>query len=283
MYIDGKHVPVIALANQKGGVAKTTTADALACMMRSIGLRVLVVDMDHQGSMGQLEERYVAPGEPSASAFLKGADVVVDADGQATVPGEFDLVTAMGDVDMDGNEIGVGTLRSAIERACRLHGFDVAIVDTHPGIGEPEIASVAAATHIIVPTTANRLGSEAISSMAEFLDMVQGAVETDWEDVPAVLITQYRGMTRVERDTARTFVETLPEIGFRLFAHRIPVNVSIENAQVEGRSIFDDSVLRGAALEYKLVTKAVLGWIGLPDAAGMLEDRVVPGGRRGLL
>lgn len=209
--------------------------------------------------------------------------MVVDAEGQATVPGEFELATAIGDLDADGNEVGVDTLRTRIERACRLHGFDAVIVDTHPGITEAEIASVAAASHIIVPTTANRLGSEAIGSMAEFLDMVQAVVEVGWEEPPAVLITQYRGMTRVERDTARTFVETLPELGFRLFSHRIPVNVSIENAQLEGRSIFDDTVLRGAALEYKLVTKAVLGWVGLDEAARKLEDRVVPGGRQGLI
>ena len=105
-------VPVIVFANQKGGVAKTTSADAVAEAMRMQGLKVLCVDMDPQGSLGSIEERYVADGTCDASAFVLGADIVPTPDGQATVPGDLALSNIDEEsVDSDGNPVDELSLR----------------------------------------------------------------------------------------------------------------------------------------------------------------------------
>ena len=82
--------PVIVFTNQKGGVGKTTSADAIADGLRRRGLKVLAVDMDPQGSLGRIESDCVAKGTCCSSSFLKGVQVVCTEDGQATVPGDLD-------------------------------------------------------------------------------------------------------------------------------------------------------------------------------------------------
>ena len=268
MEINGREVPVIVFANQKGGVAKTTSADAVADWMRRSGLDVLCVDMDPQGSLGTLERRYVAEGAPNALAFLQGWPVR-PVDGQAVVPGELELniAAAAGADDRWGNPIDEGSLGRAIEGALRTHPFDAVIVDTHPGIGFLEISAAAAADFIIVPTQANRLGAEAVAQMAEFLTMVSESIDVHWRDQPAVLVTLYRGMTRLERGVFEDFRRELPQMGFRVFKRRIPINVAIEQQQIAGESVYATSIMRGAALEYSLVAKTVMEWVGLKPRA----------------
>lgn len=126
--------PVIVFTNQKGGVGKTTSADAIADGLRRRGLKVLAVDMDPQGSLGRIESDCVAKGTCCSSSFLKGVQVVCTEDGQATVPGDLDLANVSDERDLEGNEINEYSLTRAIESAVSQHGFDAVVVDTQPGM-----------------------------------------------------------------------------------------------------------------------------------------------------
>lgn len=263
-------VPVIVLTNQKGGVGKTTTADAIADGLRRRGKRVLAIDTDPQGSLGMLEERFIADGSCCCSNFFKGYDVVPDGDGQATVPGDVDLSFVQGMRDCQDEPLDELSLRHAIDAAVERHGFDAVVVDTQPGMTFLTISSLLAATHIIIPTTADRLGVEAIAQDISFFDSLSTSFDVRWESEPAVLITLFRGMASLSRAFAEQIETMLPEQGLKVFFRRIPQNIMIQEAQQLRESIYDQrfqtgrigaKVMRGAAAEYDLVTTAVCKWV----------------------
>lgn len=154
--------PVIVFTNQKGGVGKTTSADAIADGLRRRGLKVLAVDMDPQGSLGRIESDCVAS-TCCSSSFLKGVQVVCTEDGQATVPGDLDLANVSDERDLEGNEINEYSLTRAIESAVSQHGFDAVVVDTQPGMTFSTISSTIAATHLVIrlPPTGSAPGRRA--------------------------------------------------------------------------------------------------------------------------
>lgn len=255
--------PIITISNQKGGVAKTTTADALTEGLRARGLKVLAVDADSQGSLGMLQERYAVAGSTNTAGFMKGAALAVDAQGQCTLPGDNDLVNVDAGADVDGNELDACCLARAVDRAVAEHGFDAVVIDTAPGINFSNICAIAAATHLIVPTTADVLGIEAVRQEANVLEEVFESVPSRLVDDPAILITQYRTIAKMSRQLADQIQRDFPQCGFKVFNRRIPVNVAVQEAQIGHRSIFDQPILRGAPFEYDLVVKLVMEWCGI--------------------
>lgn len=256
-------VPVICLTNQKGGVGKTTTADALVDGMRRRGLKVLAIDADPQGSLGSLEEESVADGSCACSAFFQGARVIPTSDGQATVPGDPDTYGIENATDAAGAELTETTLRDRIQSACAEHGFDAVVIDTHPGLSFATISAILAATHIIVPTIPDRLAVEGVAQTADYISSLSECFELELVAQPAVLITMYRSMTKVAQTIAHQIKEQLPDYGFDVFSRRVPVNAAIQSAQLERHSIYDASVLRGAAFEYDLLVDEVMAWAAI--------------------
>lgn len=227
--------PVIVFTNQKGGVGKTTSADAIADGLRRRGLKVLAVDMDPQGSLGRIESDCVAKGTCCSSSFLKGVQVVCTEDGQATVPGDLDLANVSDERDLEGNEINEYSLTRAIESAVSQHGFD------------------------------------AVEQTLELLSAVSDSYDVAWISAPAVLITLYRGIAKLARAFASQMVEEFPKMGLKVFQRRIGITVAIQDAQANGRSIYEMNVLKGAAFEYDVLVGNIMNWCELKPAAGETE------------
>lgn len=265
-----RFVPIITVTNQKGGVAKTTTADAISDGLRRRGMRVLAVDTDPQGSLGAIQARCVADGSCCCSSFFKGLPVIPTEDGQATVPGDLGLSMVAGEHGRDGAAVDESSLREAIYAAVERHGFDAVVIDTQPGMTFLTISALIAATHVIIPTTADRLGVEAIAQDAQFFDELAQTVELNWADDPAVVITLYRGMANLSRTFAEQIDREVPTLGFKVFWRRVPTNVMVQEAQATQTSMFDQSFFRGrmgakvmqaAAAEYDMLVDDVRAWI----------------------
>lgn len=264
-----KFVPIFTVTNQKGGVAKTTTADALSDGLRRRGMKVLAVDTDPQGSLGAIQAAYVPDGSCRCSSFIKGIPVLTTEEGQATVPGDFGLSMIEGTEGEDGEPVTETSLREAIFRAIEEHDFDAVVIDTQPGMTLLTISALVAATHVIVPTTADRLGVEALSQDAQFFEDLSQMVELNWVDKPAVIITLFRGMASLPKTFAKQIEKFVPEIGFKVLRRRVPINVAIQEAQATQTSIYDPSlfirryggkVMQTAAAEYEMVVESVVRW-----------------------
>lgn len=281
-----KNVPVIVFANQKGGVGKTTSADAVIEGFRDRGLKVLAIDMDTQNSLGDLQRRYILDDTPTSTAFIMGEDVVTK-DGQATLPGEDALTNLQDLFDKNNKPIEYSSLKSAIDRAVEAHGFDVVVIDTHPGMGFAEVSSAYAATHIVIPTTADRLGINALlgtnlsaptgefsqGGMGSFLASVQETCGSDWKAEPAVLITKFRSMASIDRKCAASMRKQLPEEGYFVFDQIINLNTIIQQCQLNGCSIYEARGRSSAVAQYNCVTDTIMEWVGLePKNASVNEN-----------
>lgn len=263
-------VPIICLTNQKGGVGKTTSSDAIADGLRRRGKRVLAIDTDPQGSLGAIEARYIVDGTCCCSSFFKGSDLIPTEEGQAVVPGDFALSFIQGARDSEGRPLTEYSLRDAIDEAVERHGFDAVVIDTQPGMSFLTISALAAATHVVIPTTADALGVEALAQDLAYFEDLSGAVELRWESEPGVLITQYRGMARLAQVFADQIEHEMPNHGMRVFYRRIPINVMIQEAQANRVSIYDQEFFRGgagrkvmqaAAAEYDMLVEKICTWI----------------------
>ena len=83
------------------------------------------------------------------------------------------------------------------------------------------ISATIAATHLVIPTTADRLGTEAVEQTLELLSAVGDSYEVSWMSAPAVLITLYRGIAKLARAFASQMVEEFPKMGLKVFQRRI--------------------------------------------------------------
>lgn len=257
--------PIITVTNQKGGVAKTTTCDAITEGLRERGLKVLAIDTDSQGSLGTLQERYAVKGSTDTYGFMLGADLKCDATGQCTLQGGNELGKVQETLDIDGNDLDESCLAKAVDRAVERHGFDAVVIDTSPGVNFANICAIAAATHVIIPTTPDFLGLEAVRQEVNVLNELFETSPCRLADNPAILIAQYRSIAKMPRQIADQIERDFPDLGLKVFQRRIPVNISIQEAQIERRSIYDQSILRGAPFEYDLVVKLIMQWCGLAD------------------
>lgn len=129
------------------------------------------------------------------------------------------------------------------------------------------ISSTIAATHLVIPTTADRLGTEAVEQTLELLSAVSDSYEVAWISAPAVLITLYRGIAKLARAFASQMVEEFPKMGLKVFQRRIGITVAIQDAQANGRSIYEMNVLKGAAFEYDVLVGNIMNWCELKPAA----------------
>ena len=185
--------------------------------------------------------------------------------------GDLDLANVADERDLEGNEINEYSLTRAIESAVSQHGFDAVVVDTQPGMTFSTISSTIAATHLVIPTTADRLGTEAVEQTLELLSAVSDSYEVAWMSAPAVLITLYRGIAKLARAFAAQMVEEFPKMGLKVFQRRIGITVAIQDAQANGRSIYEMNVLKGAAFEYDVLVGNIMNWCELKPVADETE------------
>ena len=244
---------VIALANQKGGVAKTTTTLNLAVAFRERGLRVLAVDLDPQGNLTMSQG--LDPDAIERSMF----DVLVHRLPIQEVihPREVDL--AVSSIDLAGAELALSSMigrERALEKA--LVGvrreYDYILIDTPPSLGLLTINALVAATGVIVPVQCEYLSLRGLVQLQNTLEMVRENLNPT-VDILGILPTMYDRRTL----HAREAIEILREnFGDLVFNTKIRKTIRFAEAPVKGQSalLYDPS---GEAAEiYRDLAKEVL-------------------------
>jgi len=244
---------VIAFANQKGGVAKTTTTLNLAAAFVEEGHRVLCVDMDPQGNLTMSQG--IDPDTLEQSMY----DVLVFDLPVREVIRRREVDVACASIDLAGAEIAMSTKigrERSLDKALRSikEDYDFICIDTPPSLGLLTINALTAADKVIVPVQCEYLSMRGLIQLQNTLSMIQENLNPD-VDIAGILPT----MVDTRTLHAKEAIEILEEnFGDRVFGARIRKTVRFAEAPVKGMSVLKYDPNGTAADAYRQLAKEVL-------------------------
>ena len=244
---------VIAFANQKGGVAKTTTTLNLAAAFAEKRHRVLCVDMDPQGNLTMSQG--IDPDSLDASMY----DVLVHHIPIRNVIRKREVDVACASIDLAGAEIAMSTQigrERSLEKALRevAEDYDYVFIDTPPSLGLLTINALTAADKVIVPVQCEYLSMRGLIQLQNTLSMVREELNPEIE-IEGILPTLVDNRTV----HAKEAIEILEEnFGDRVFASRINKTVRFAEAPVKGMSVLKYDPDGKAAYAYRQLAEEVL-------------------------
>ncbi len=244
---------VIAFANQKGGVAKTTTTLNLAVAFAEAGHRVLAVDMDPQGNLTMSQG--IDPDTVEKSMY----HVLVDNLPLREVIQKREVDVACASIDLAGAEIAMSTKigrERSLEKALKaVRGdYDFVCIDTPPSLGLLTINALTAADKVIVPVQCEYLSMRGLIQLQNTLSMIREELNADIE-IEGILPTLVDARTV----HAKEAIEILEEnFGDRVFATRIRKTIRFAEAPVKGTSVLKYDPEGSAAESYRDLAKEVL-------------------------
>jgi chromosome partitioning protein len=239
---------VITIANQKGGVGKTTTAVNLASSLAVQGLTVLVVDLDPQGNASTALGVPHNSGIPSSYELLIGECTAADAVHQS--PHNEHLYCIPATIDLAGAEIELvsmvareGRLKNALDPARLPIDVDYILIDCPPSLGLLTINAMVAAKEVLIPIQCEYYALEGVGQLLRNIDLVQQHLNPELH-VSTVLLTMYDGRTKLADQVAE---EVRNHFGPAVLRSIIPRSVKVSEAPGYGMTVLDyDPGSRGA-------------------------------------
>lgn len=227
---------VIAVANQKGGVAKTTTSGSFAAGLKKKGFRVLAIDIDPQGNLSDSvgAEMYDADTIYNLLKEEVGAvDTIQNLEVFDIIPANIMLAGAEQEISQTGKEF---RLKEAIEpiRA----NYDYIIIDTPPSLGVLTVNAFTAADEILIPTTAGIFAVNGIQQLSTTIKNTKKYFNPNLS-ISGVLITRYNPRAIINQNVKELTEQIAKHIGAEAFETYIRNSVIVEEAQANHVDLFN--------------------------------------------
>jgi chromosome partitioning protein len=248
-----KHADVIAFANQKGGVAKTTTTLNLAVAFAESGYRVLCVDLDPQGNLTMSQG--IDPDKVEKSLY----DVLVHDMPMAEIIQHREIDIAVASIDLAGAEIAMSTKigrERSLEKSLKevWADYDYVCIDTPPSLGLLTINALTAANKVIVPVQCEYLSMRGLVQLQNTLKMIQENLNPDVR-IEGILPTMLDTRTVHAKEAVEILEENFGEL---VFKSRIRKAIKFAEAPVKGASVLKYDPQSNAAGYYRDLAKEVL-------------------------
>jgi len=259
----GNECKVIAIANQKGGVSKTTTAVNLGIGLKRAGKKVLLIDADAQGSLtasmgireaDRLDETLATVMTSVIDGQKLDADfgILTHEEGVQFLPANIDLAAV--EVSLINVMSREYMLKEYIETVAPY--YDYIIIDCMPSLGMLTINALAAADTVLIPLQAQYLSLKGLEQLIATIMRIKKRINPAL-DFEGILLTMVDARTNYAREIMELVRENYGQI-VPIFENYIPLSVRVAEASAEGKSIFSHDPKGRAAGAYEALTKEVL-------------------------
>lgn len=246
---------IITIANQKGGVGKSTTALALSEILGSKGKRVLLIDLDSQGNStfasgvtpGKQTITDVLSGDPAAAAVAKSK--------------YYDVIPSdqyLGNVERD-ESINPNLIKNSIESL--ILTYDYIIIDTPPTLGNLMYGSLVAADYVIIPIEARPFSLQGLAALHNTIQSVQKTYNKRLT-ILGILLVKYHSRTVLNRDVRSMIAEYASQIGTNVLQTSIREGIAIPEAQIQQIPLIDYAVKSNPTRDYLELAEQILKEIG---------------------
>ncbi|MEO5859922.1 MAG: ParA family protein [Pyrinomonadaceae bacterium] len=247
---------IIVIANQKGGVGKTTTAINLAAGIAALKKRVLLIDLDPQSNSSM---SFMEPGSSNGGAY----ELFADPDRS---PDELIYETKTPNLSLMPARISLAKLEAKLigdfdapfklrDRIEQLKGkFDVIIIDTPPTLGILTVNAMVAANHVIIPIQSSYFALEGTDDLLETIEKIRSRPNPDL-NLLGVVVTLFDKRTTISHDVESHIRNVFGKKAFKTVISR---SVRLEESPAHKKSIFDHAPRSSGAAEYQSLSKEVL-------------------------
>ena len=249
---------VFTIANQKGGVGKTTTAVNLAAGLALKKIHTLLIDLDPQANATSSLGIEKQEGQSLYSALRGEGDAMplitpTKYEHLALIPSEEDLAAA--EIELSQMENYLMKLKSVLSPIVASGGFRVIIIDCPPALGMLSMNSLAAADHLLITLQCEYMALEGLGQILRNVDRLKTAGINPNLELGGIVMTMFDVRTSLSRQVVDEVKKHMPD---KIFASVIPRTVRLSEAPSFGKTIFDyDPMSPGSTAYRNLATEIV--------------------------